>query len=329
MRVRVQHLRGEETLRHATVKGITFLPSQAKPAQARPQQSNPSQEPTYRVGADAIPSVEALLAYYQQLGPLMLPHVADRPLNLFRCPSELDGECVFQRNRNHPPTPEGMFPEPVHQVPVLQKNGRTESYLYVDSRDGILACVRAHAVEFHGWGSRVVDIENPDRIALDLDPDEGLSFEEVKRAAFLFRDRLEALGLLSFPLLTGGKGLHVVVPLTPSAEWPQVREFARTFCAALADEQPDRFTVALPKAKRKGRIFLDYLRNQRTATAILPYSVRARVGRPVAAPVGWEELPRIERSDAFAVADAQALIKRAKSRSLKGWGTAEQSLPRH
>jgi bifunctional non-homologous end joining protein LigD len=341
MRVNVRHLRGEETLRHATVKSIAYLPPEpGKGARASP--SPPSRkaaaagtkaapgkravEPSYKVGPEGVPSPELLLDYYRQVGSLMLPFLADRPLNLFRCPPHAGGECVFQRNRMHPPRPEGFFPAPIRDIPIAQKNGRTERYLYVDDVEGLLACVRAETVEFHGWGSRVGDVERPDRIAFDLDPDEGLGFAPVKQAALDLRRHLAAIGLESFALLTGGKGIHVVVPLTPSAQWPEVREFARAFCAALAEAEPERFTVALPKAQRKGRIFLDYLRNQRTATAIMPYSVRARPGAPVAAPVQWKELEAIDDPRRFGAADARLLLKRA--RRLGGWGEADQVVPR-
>jgi bifunctional non-homologous end joining protein LigD len=326
MRVRVRHLKGEEMLRHATLKSISYLPpvpSIAKPKDPPPKP--PRTEPSYKLADDAIPSRDALAGYYEAVGPLTLPFLSGRPLNLFRCPRDARNECVFQRNRNHPPTPEQLFREPIRQIPVLQKNGRTENYLYVDSNDGILACVEADAVEFHGWGSLVPDIERPDRIAFDLDPDEGLDFAYVKRTAFELRDRLAAIGLESFPLLSGGKGIHVVVPLIPGAEWDEVRGFARQVCTAMADDEPDRFTVAIAKAKRKGRIFLDYLRNQRTATAIMPYSVRARPGAPVAAPVSWEELVAIGTPQAFSIGDARRLVRRASK--LRGWGVASQSLP--
>jgi bifunctional non-homologous end joining protein LigD len=138
----------------------------------------------------------------------------------------------------------------------------------------------------------------------------------------------EALALESFALLSGGKGIHVIVPLEPLAEWDEVRDFAKTFCTALAEASPERFTVALPKAQRRGRIFLDFLRDQRTATAILPYSARARPGMPVAAPVTWDELREIDRSDTFTIPDVEALLKRARSRGLKNWGSGAQRLPR-
>jgi len=267
-------------------------------------------------------SVRATTLYYEIMAPLMLPHLEGRLLNLLRCRQQ---QCFFQRSRAHPPSGSD-FKAPVLLAEVAQKNGRTEDYLYVTDAAGILACAKVQTVEFHGWGSRAAAIETPDRLVIDLDPDPRLGFEAVRDAAFQVRRGFEALGLESFALLSGGKGVHVVVPLIPEAGWAELREFAKAFCATLAEAHPDRFTVALRKDQRRGRIFLDYLRNQRTATAILPYSARARDGAPVAAPVGWEELDKIEGSDAFTIADVEELMKRAASGALSGWGLAEQSL---
>jgi bifunctional non-homologous end joining protein LigD len=194
-------------------------------------------------------------------------------------------------------------------------------------RGGLIACVGAETIEFHGWGSRVPEIERPDRIAFDLDPDEGLSFEEVKRTAREFREHLLSIGLESFPLLTGGKGIHVIVPITPDAEWPRVRDFAEAFCMILAQADPDGLTVDVRKQKRRGRIFLDYLRNQRTATAIMPYSIRARPGAPVAAPIAWLELDEIESPRQFTATSSKLLKRRARSTRLKDSGLTEQWLP--
>ena len=269
-------------------------------------------------------SVRATTLYYQIAAPLLLPFADRRLLNLFRC---REGKCFFQRNREHPPT--GKEFDPLVQFePVAQKNGRTELYLYVTSAEQIVACAKVQTVEFHGWGSRAGAVETPDRMVIDLDPGEGVDFAAVKQAAAQLRRSFDALGLASFALLTGGKGVHVVVPLTPEADWDEVRGFAKDFCTTLAEAAPDRFTVALPKKQRRGRIFLDFLRNQRTATAVLPYSARARPGAPVAAPVGWDELERIERADHFTILDAAELIRRAGQRSLGGWGVTDQHLPR-
>jgi bifunctional non-homologous end joining protein LigD len=266
-------------------------------------------------------SVRATTAYYEAMAGTMLPFLDRRLLNLFRC---REGKCYFQRSRAHPPSGRD-FKEPVRFEPVLQKNGRTEDYLYVSDPPGIVACARVQTVEFHGWGSNAGAVEVPDRLVIDLDPGEGIGFADVRSAALQLHRSFDAIGLDSFALLTGGKGVHVVVPLTPTAEWPEVREFAKLFCTALADADPSRFTVALRKDQRRGRIFLDYLRNQRTATAVMPYSARARDGAPVAAPVTWDELAKIERSDALTIADAEQLLKRA--RKLRSWGKAKQELP--
>ena len=277
-------------------------------------------EPSY---AKADISVRATTLYYEIAAALLLPFAQRRLLNLYRC---REGKCFFQRNREHPPTGK-EFDDKVHFEPVAQKNGRTERYLYVEKAQEIVACAKVQTVEFHGWGSRAGQVETPDRMVIDLDPGEGVDFAAVKQSALQLHRSFEAIGLESFALLTGGKGVHVVVPIEPKREWNEVREFAKAFCAALAEAAPDRFTIALPKRQRRGRIFLDFLRNQRTATAILPYSVRARDGMPVAAPLAWDELGGIGRSDVFTIADAAELVRRAKSRELKRWGVASQSLP--
>ena len=277
-------------------------------------------EPTY---AKPDISVRATTLYYQIAAPILIPFIERRLLNLFRC---REGQCFFQRNREHPPTGK-EFDRLVHFQPVAQKNGRTEDYLYVESAEEIVACAKVQTVEFHGWGSRAGEVETPDRLVIDLDPDPALGFDAVKDAAFQVHRSFEALGLESFALLSGGKGIHIVVPLVPEAEWARVRDFAKSFCTALAQADPARFTVALPKKQRRGRIFLDFLRNQRTATAIMPYSARARAGMPVAAPVGWDELEAVDRSDAFSIADIEMLLKRAAGAKLKPWGKADQRLP--
>lgn len=268
-------------------------------------------------------SVRATTLYYQIVAPLMLPFMERRILNLLRC---RESKCFFQRNREHPPSGK-EFDGLVHFQAIEQKNGRTERYLYVTGADEIVACAKVQTVEFHGWGSRAGEVETPDRLVIDLDPDPAVGFSAVKAAARKLRRSFDSIGLKSFALLSGGKGIHVVVPVRPEADWEAVEAFSKAFATALAEADPKRFTVALSKEKRRGRIFLDYLRNHRTATAILPYSARARAGAPVAAPIAWEELDGLERSDAFSIADVETLLKRAKSGRLEGWGLADQSLP--
>ena len=213
------------------------------------------------------------------------------------------------------------------QIPIEEKDGHTEDYLYFDDIRGLLACVQMGTVEFHGWGSKVDKVEYPDRLVFDLDPDVGLDFNKVKEAAVRLRGLLQDLGLKSFPLLSGGKGIHVVVPLDASKDWPTVKSFADRFSRAIAEAEPEMFTANIRKVQRKGRIFLDWLRNQRGATAVMPYSARAREGAPVSAPVTWEELDRFESGHHFSIRDAEELLDRASSKALAGWGKAKQALP--
>ncbi|MES2498429.1 MAG: DNA ligase D [Pseudomonadota bacterium] len=262
-----------------------------------------------------------LAAYYQAIGPLMLPWAAHRPISLVRCPQGRGKQCFFQKHDA------GSFGDHVRQVPIREKDGGTEDYLYVEDAAGLLACVQMGTIEFHGWGARVEAIEKPDRMIFDLDPDEGLEFADVKTAAKDIRAMLADIGLVSFAMLSGGKGVHVVVPLRPEAEWPTVKDFSHRFAEALSQAEPERFVANMAKAKRVGRIFIDYLRNQRGATAVVPYSARAREHAPVAVPVSWDELDTFDKGGAFTIEDTDKLLKRASAKSLKAWGTADQLLP--
>jgi bifunctional non-homologous end joining protein LigD len=262
-----------------------------------------------------------LADHYASVASIMLPWVGSRPISLVRCPQGRAKKCFFQKHDA------GSFGDKVHHIGVVEKDGHEEPYLYVDDADGLMTCVQMSTIEFHGWGARVEDIEKADRLVFDLDPDEGLDFDVVRAAAFRFRDALKSMRLETFPMVTGGKGVHVIAPLTPRAEWAEVKDFAYHLAQAVAQNDPGHFTAALPKAQRKGRIFVDYLRNQRGATAVMPYSARARPGAPVAAPISWSEMETIASPSHFHVGDASELVRRAASKALKGWGRAEQVLP--
>ena len=238
-----------------------------------------------------------------------------------RCPQGRGKACFFQKHDA------GSFGDHVHHVSITDKDGHEDPYLFVDDVAGLVTCVQMGTIEFHGWGARIENVETADRLVFDLDPDEGLSFKEVIAAAVHVQDLLGEIGLVTFPMVTGGKGVHVIAPLTPQAEWPAVKDFAHRFATVLAQSEPDRFTAALAKAKRKGRIFVDYLRNQRGATAVMPYSVRARENAPVAMPVTWEELRTMDAASHWHLGDATELIRRAGSKDLAGWGRADQVLP--
>lgn len=262
-----------------------------------------------------------LADYYAQVAPLMLAHMAGRPISLVRCPQGRAKKCFFQKHDS------GSFGEEVHHVPIREKDGHYEDYLYVDTAAGILSCVQMGTIEFHGWDSHASDVEAPDRMIFDLDPDEGLDFGDVKQAALDLRDKLTDLGLITFPMLSGGKGVHIVVPLNPGHDWDTHKDFSKRFAEAMSMAEPDRFVATISKAKRVGKIFIDYLRNQRGSTAVMPYSARARPGAAVAAPVTWDELKDIESAHEWSIDDAAELMQRAASKALKGWGFASQSLP--
>jgi bifunctional non-homologous end joining protein LigD len=263
-----------------------------------------------------------LADYYAAIEALMLADMARRPISLVRCPQGRAKPCFFQKHDS------GTMGPHVKHVPIKESDGEIADYLYVQDARGILACVQMGTIEFHGWGSRANKLEYPDRLVFDLDPDEGLDFNKVKAAAVRLRALLADLGLVTFPMLTGGKGIHVIAPLDAKSDWSKVKSFAERFSRALAEAEPDMLTANIRKNQRKGRIFLDWLRNQRGATAVMPYSARAREGAPVAAPIGWEELDKIKSGAAYSIRDADELLKRASSTLLAGWGEVRQKLPK-
>jgi len=182
-------------------------------------------------------------------------------------------------------------------------------------------------IEFHAWASPTGAVEAPDRIIFDLDHDEGLDFSDVKQAARGISKHLTDIGPVNFPLLSGGKGVHVAVPLTRGHGWEEHADSSRRFAGALCYADPERFVATMSRAKRKGKIFIDWLSNQRGATAVVPFSARSRAGAPVAVAVTWEEFAGFEDAHPFAIGDAGTLLARAQSPALKGWGMAKQSLP--
>jgi bifunctional non-homologous end joining protein LigD len=249
-----------------------------------------------------------LAEYYAQLAPFMLPDMARRPISLVRCPQGCDHPCFFQKHHG------SGLGEHVHTVAIVESDGDTADYIHVDDAAGIIACVQMATVEFHGWGARIDDLERPDRLVFDLDPGEGVDFDAIKCGAVLVRDALDALGVASLPMLTGGNGIHVIAALRPAAEWPAVRAWSRGFAETLAARHPGVFTATMGKEHRHGRIFIDWMRNQRGATAVMPFSVRARPGAGVAMPLDWDGLEGVAAASAFAATDAGAVLAMAKRR---------------
>ena len=314
-------------VRHGSFLGLRGDKAAAKVTPEIPQPAPEAEEPVEISSRDRVIFPESgqtkgeLADYYNAIAPLMLPWAARRPISLVRCPQGRGKKCFFQKHDS------GSFGPHVHHVPIVEKDGGAEDYLYIEDAAGLVACVQMGTIEFHGWGARSDAVERPDRMIFDLDPDEGLDFADVKAAAKDIHHRLSDIGLASYPMLSGGKGVHVVVPLTPGHSWDAHKDFARRFAEALSLAEPDRFIATMSKAKRKGKIFIDWLRNQRGSTAVLPYSARARENAPVAIPIAWGELNDFADAHPFSISDAKKLLTRAKSKALAGWGFAEQSLP--
>ena len=249
-----------------------------------------------------------LAEYYALLAPFMLSDMARRPISLVRCPQGRDQPCFFQKHHG------SGLGEHVHSVAITESDGDTADYIHVDDAAGIIACVQMATVEFHGWGARIDDLERPDRLVFDLDPGEGVGFDAIKSGAVLVRDALGGLGVASLPMLTGGNGIHVIAALRPATEWPAVRAWSRGFAEILAARHPGVFTATMGKEHRHGRIFIDWMRNQRGATAVMPFSVRARSGAGVAMPLDWDGLDSIAAANAFAANDAGAVLAMARRR---------------
>ncbi|APX90433.1 DNA ligase D [Brevirhabdus pacifica] len=244
-----------------------------------------------------------LARYYAAVAPAMLDETARRPLSLVRHPSGLSDPGFFQKH-----VAPG-FEDPIRKVAIDEADGDDAEYMYVTSAGGLVTAVQMGTIEFHLWGAKVDRLDRPDRMVLDLDPDEAVGFAELRAAAQDIREHLADLGLECGLMLTGGKGVHIMVPLRRSNDWDTVRGFARTFATILAEREPQRFTATMSKARRKGRIFIDWLRNDRGNTAIAPYSVRARPGAPVAMPIDWRELDHKRKLPRFDLSAAQDRAK--------------------
>ncbi len=237
-----------------------------------------------------------LARYYEAIAPRFLQHAAHRPMSLVRCPQGDIGHCFFQRHAG-----EGMS-QHVKGV-VVAGHGEGKPYIYVDDAPGLVSVIQMGTIELHVWNATVDAVKTPDRIIFDLDPAPDVTWERVKDAAREVRDNLKSLGLASLLKTTGGKGLHVVVPFKAGPSWAEAKAFARAFSDAMAKDNPDRFTINNRKDVRKGRIFIDYLRNDETASAVAAWSVRARKGAPVSVPIDWKELAALKSGDAFGMAE--------------------------
>jgi bifunctional non-homologous end joining protein LigD len=247
--------------------------------------------------------------YYRAVAPWMLPELANRPLSLLRCPNGAEGNCFFQKHYLE------SLGAAVHSIRLRQKDG-IEDYLYIEDVQGLLALAQMNTIEFHPWGSRIDAPEKPDRLVFDLDPAEGVAWKQVVAAARDVHDRLREAGLESFVRVTGGKGLHVVVPFTRGPSWDDVKHFCEAFANAMVAHRPQAYIATMSKAKRTDKIFIDWLRNVRGATSVTSWSLRARAGAPVAVPLRWEDLGRVRLSNAF---DIRKAMQRAAGLRVDPW----------
>jgi bifunctional non-homologous end joining protein LigD len=256
-----------------------------------------------------------LAIYYARVGDWMLPEVLRRPVTVVRCPSGDISEPFYQRHAFN------GLPAGIETVELSDEEGRG-AFIAITEAKGYLGLTQFGAVEFHLWGCHIDDPESPDRLVIDLDPDEGLPWARVCDGAELVRDRLLALGLTPFLRTTGGKGVHLVVALAPGHDWPTVKGFAEALSRAMAADHPTLFTAVSGKERRKGRIYVDYLRNARGATAVASYSLRARPGFPAATPIAWEELRKLSGGDAF---NRLTLVKRLEGLAADPWAELQSN----
>jgi bifunctional non-homologous end joining protein LigD len=260
-----------------------------------------------------------LAEYYLCVSTTILPHVANRPMTLVRCPTGRGKNCFYQRHAG------SGVPSELREVEVtgFEESG---AYLYIEDVGGLIAMVQMGVLEMHPWGVRVDRPDRPDRVIFDLDPGEGLGFADVTAAALDVRKLLEGSGLQSFTKTTGGKGLHVVVPIERRHDWPTVKAFAKRVAETMSAAAPERFLPRISKAERRGRIFIDYLRNDPTSTAVAPYSTRSRPGAPVATPLTWEELEAGIDPASFHVRSVPERLQKGED-PWREIGTMRQRLP--
>ena len=315
----------------ATTKGTATRRAKVRLAAGAPAKARQGELPANRFGAvtlthpervvfpaDGITKLE-VAEYYRQVMPRLLAGIKGRPLSVIRCPSGISGECFFQKHLTS-----GL--KHVGTVPLKEESGSTGEYVYVDDADGVFELVQFNALEFHPWGATATDPERAQYLVFDLDPAPEIAWARVVAAAIDVRDLLAKAGLKSFVRTTGGKGLHVVVPLRPAAKWARAKKFAHALAESFAAVRPGEFLAVASKQRRDGRIFIDYLRNTRGATSVASYSLRARAGAPVAVPLRWAELKTVTSGDAFNIRNVPARLKRMRADPWTGYDSLRQGL---
>jgi bifunctional non-homologous end joining protein LigD len=319
----------EGHIRHPSFQGLREDKDAAEVKRETPVETKKSEAPLV-VGGITITHPDRVISgaghvtkgevaeYFAAVASLILPQIERHPLSLLRCPSGIDGECFFQRNPG-----KGLGAD-IRTFDFRHK-GKKYEYLYIEDEKGLIEVIQMGSIELHPWGAKVDAIDYPDRMIFDLDPAAELPFEAVKLAAQDLRQHLRRKGLESVLKCTGGKGLHVTVPLAGKDKWQKVKAFAGSVADEMVAATPEAYIATMSKAKRTGKIFIDYFRNDYTATAIADYSVRARPGTPVALPLDWKELKTLKSGNQFTMKE---VLKRIRSKGAKVPATPKaQTLP--
>jgi len=319
------------TAKTSTAKTSTAKTSTAKTTKAKTTKAKTAKTRDATFGGITLTSPDKVLfpdigftkldlaRYYETVAPVMLPYVVNRPISLVRCPEGCAHDCFFQRHAM-----KGMS-KAIKEISIAGGESK-KKYLYIEGEDGLFGLAQIGVLEIHDWGVSLDQIDKPDRLVFDLDPDEGLDFDTLKAATQEVRDFLVDLGLTSFLKATGGKGLHLVAPLTPKGGWDEIKTFAKAVADALVAARPDRYTANPLKRTRVGKIFVDYLRNQRGGSSICNYSTRARTDAPVATPLRWDELKRLESGAPYTAKTLPARLKRLKTDPWDGFFATRQSI---
>jgi len=260
-----------------------------------------------------------LARYYEQIGDWMLPHITGRPLTLVHCPAGIAGPCQFLRHAK------AWGPTALRRVRIREKT-KVGEYLVADSVAAVVALAQMGVVEIHTWNSTIDDLERPNRIVWDLDPGPDVIWKQIVTSARLLREILDTLGLASWVKTTGGRGVHVVAPVTPAADWKTCLEFSRGVAQLLERSSPGLYTTAFRKQGREHRILVDYLRNNRTNTSVCAYSPRAKAGAPVSVPVDWKELS--SRPERWTPRTVVRRLTRRRTDPWSGYRTASQRISR-
>jgi len=269
---------------------------------------------------DAALTKADIARFYERIADWIMPHVEGRPLTLVRCPEGLSGECFFMKHSK-------VWAPPALRRVAIQEKTKVGQYLIADTPSAVVSLVQMDVLEIHTWNSRIDKVEQPDRIVFDIDPGSQVPWKKVIESGRLVRQMLETLGLESFPKTTGGKGLHVVVPIVPRAGWKACLEFSRALAEAIERHDPDQYTTAFAKTGRERKILIDYLRNNRTNTSVSAFSTRAREGAPVSMPIRWEELTPGLRPSAWSVVTAERRLSSLRRDPWRDYWSTKQRLP--